>query len=63
LKAALKTTLQTKKDLLPLFEMINSGVYPVYAMIAPAFTSQYGPEVTPGKLRSSIQGNRFCWND
>ncbi len=55
IESCIKNNLTDKKDLLPLFEMINNGVHPVYAMIAPAFTSQYGPEVTPGKLRSAFK--------
>lgn len=55
----IKNNLTDKKDLLPLFEMLNNNA-PVYAMIAPAFTSQYGPQVTPGKLRSAFKQIGFA---
>lgn len=51
----IKNNLTDRKDLMPVFDLINNSDAPVYAMIAPAFTSQYGPEVTPGKLRAAFK--------
>lgn len=36
------------KDVLPALAMVNSGEAPVYAIIAPAFISQFSEKVTPG---------------
>lgn len=42
------------KEVVPIFGMIN-GDRPVYAMIAPAYISQFSPETTPGRLRSAFK--------
>lgn len=47
--------LTDKKDIFPIFELLNKSEKPVYAMIAPAFISQFSEEVTPGKLRSAFK--------
>lgn len=47
--------LTDRKEILPIFETINNGKNPVYALIAPAFISQFSEEVTPGKLRSAFK--------
>jgi iron only hydrogenase large subunit-like protein len=44
---------------LPIFELINNDVAPVYAMIAPAFMGQFSEDVTPGKLRSAFKALGF----
>lgn len=46
--------LAQKSQFVPLIEMLRERTHPVYASIAPAFVGQFGPEVTPGKLRSSL---------
>lgn len=51
----IRENLVDKKDILPVFELLNEGNEPVYAMIAPAFTSQYGENVTTGKLRTAFK--------
>lgn len=56
----IKNNLTDRKDLMPVFDFINNSNAPVYAMIAPAFTSQYGPEVTPGKLRAAFKKLGFA---
>lgn len=56
----IKKNLSDRKDLLPVFDIINNSDSLVYAMIAPAFTSQYGPEVTPGKLRAAFKKLGFA---
>lgn len=43
------------KEVVPIFEIINSGSAPVYALIAPAFLSQFSPDMTPGKLRLAFK--------
>ncbi len=48
------------KDILPTLEDIHSGKGPVYAMIAPAFISQFSDKVTPGKLRSAFKQLGFA---
>ncbi len=47
--------LTASKDILPALAAVRTGDAPVYAMIAPAFVSQFAPEVTPGKLRSAFK--------
>lgn len=47
--------LTASKDILPALAAVRTGDAPVYAMIAPAFVSQFDPEVTPGKLRSAFK--------
>jgi iron only hydrogenase large subunit-like protein len=56
----IRKNLTDKKDILPVFELLNEGTVPVYAMIAPAFTSQYGEDVTPGKLRNAFKKLGFA---
>ncbi len=48
------------KDILPTLEAVNSAKGPVYAMIAPAFISQFSEQVTPGKLRSAFKQLGFA---
>jgi iron only hydrogenase large subunit-like protein len=52
--------LTDRKDLIPIFELLNKSETPVYAMIAPAFTSQFSSEVTPGRLRSAFKRLGFA---
>jgi iron only hydrogenase large subunit-like protein len=44
-----------RNDVLPLIETLQKREVPVYAMIAPAFSGQFGPEITSGKLRSAFK--------
>lgn len=44
-----------RKDIIPLFEALNTQEIPVYAMIAPAFIGQFHSGVTVGKLRSALK--------
>lgn len=48
-----------RKDILPVLELLKQDEQPVYAMIAPAFTSQFSEDVTPGKLRSAFKALGF----
>ncbi len=43
------------KEVLPALEAVNKAEGPVYAMIAPAFISQFSEKVSPGKLRSAFK--------
>lgn len=52
--------LTDRKDILPVCELINNSDAPVYAMIAPAFISQFSEKVTPGKLRSAFKRLGFA---
>ncbi len=55
-----KKDLAERKDLLPIFEMLMHKEAPVYALIAPAFISQFSEEITPGMLRSSFKHIGFA---
>ncbi|MEG6520589.1 [Fe-Fe] hydrogenase large subunit C-terminal domain-containing protein [Desulfotomaculum sp. 1211_IL3151] len=44
-----------KKEFIPLIEVLKNRNIPVYAIIAPAFIGQFGPEVTPGKMRAALK--------
>lgn len=55
-----KQNLVDRKDLLPVLELLNNTETPVYAMIAPAFISQFSEDVTPGKLRSAFKELGFA---
>ena len=46
--------LTEKSQFVPLISLLRNQKGPVYASVAPAFTGQFGPEVTPGKLRSAL---------
>lgn len=48
------------KDILPAMQAIHQKKAPVYAMIAPAFVSQFSNDVTPGKLRSAFKELGFA---
>lgn len=50
-----KKNLVDRKDLMPVFDLLYNTKSPVYAMIAPAFISQFSEDVTPGKLRSAFK--------
>ncbi len=55
IKNCKKHNLTDIKEVVPIFEIINSGDAPVYALIAPAFLSQFSPDMTPGKLRLAFK--------
>lgn len=56
----IKDNLTDRKDLLPLFQLLNNSDEPVYAMIAPAFIGQFNKNVTPGKLRRVFKALGFA---
>jgi iron only hydrogenase large subunit-like protein len=51
--------LKGRKDAVPLLELLRAKQKPVYAMIAPAFSGQFSPEVTSGKLRTAFKSLGF----
>lgn len=42
------------KEVVPIFDHINKGTA-VYALIAPAYLSQFGADMTPGRLRTAFK--------
>ncbi len=46
--------LQEKSQFVPLIQLLREQTGPVYASVAPAFSGQFGVDVTPGKLRSAL---------
>lgn len=55
-----KQNLADRKDIVPLFQLLNESNTPVYAMIAPAFIGQFSDKVTPGRLRSAFKKLGFA---
>ena len=54
IKACGSHNLAEIKEVVPIFTAVNEGK-PVYALIAPAFLSQFGPDMTPGRLRAAFK--------
>jgi iron only hydrogenase large subunit-like protein len=52
--------LTASRDILPALEKLKSSETPVYAMVAPAFISQFSEEVTPGRLRTAFKRLGFA---
>ena len=52
--------LQEKSQFVPLIELLREQTGPVYASVAPAFSGQFGQDVTPGKLRSALLALGFA---
>ena len=46
--------LAEKSQFVPLIQLLRQKTNPVYVSLAPAFVGQFGPNVTPGKLRSAL---------
>jgi len=44
-----------KKEFVPLINLLRDRQVPVFAIIAPAFIGQFGPAVTPGKVRAALK--------
>ncbi|AEG60833.1 [Fe-Fe] hydrogenase large subunit C-terminal domain-containing protein [Desulforamulus ruminis] len=44
-----------KKEFIPLVEVLKDRKVPVFGIIAPAFIGQFGPDVTPGKMRAALK--------
>ena len=52
--------LTASRDILPALAAVHDAKAPVYAMIAPAFISQFSKDVTPGKLRTAFKQLGFA---
>jgi iron only hydrogenase large subunit-like protein len=52
--------LTDRKEIVPIFDLLNNSPVPVYAMIAPAYISQFSTEVSPGKLRAAFKALGFA---
>jgi len=46
--------LAEKSQFVPLINLLKQQTHHVYASVAPAFAGQFGPDVTPGKLRAAL---------
>lgn len=44
-----------KKEFVPLIALLKDRRRPVFAIVAPAFTGQFGPGATPGKMRAAFK--------
>ncbi len=44
-----------KKEFVPLIKLLKDRSVPVFAIVAPAFIGQFGPGVTPGKMRAALK--------
>ncbi|ERT62522.1 [Fe-Fe] hydrogenase large subunit C-terminal domain-containing protein [Megasphaera vaginalis (ex Srinivasan et al. 2021)] len=47
--------LKTKKDIIPVVRELHEYDGPVYALVAPAISGQFGPAVTLGKVRTALK--------
>lgn len=52
--------LTQSRDTLPVLEAVANTGAPVYALIAPAFVSQFSGKVTPGRLRAAFKALGFA---
>ncbi len=55
IKACPEQALSGRKDSLAVLGLLKEKATPVYALIAPAFSGQFSPTVTSGKLRSAFK--------
>ncbi len=51
--------LAANKDVFPVLKAVRGQKRDVYALIAPAFTGQFGEKATPGRLRSAFKAVGF----
>lgn len=58
-KSCDKHNLAEIKEVVPIFEAINAD-QAVYALIAPAYVSQFGPDMSPGRLRAAFKKLGFA---
>jgi iron only hydrogenase large subunit-like protein len=52
--------LTASKDIMPVLEALRSHDGPVYALVAPAFSGQFGDDVSAGKLRTVLKNMGFA---
>ena len=48
-------SLKTSKDIIPVVQELHDYDGPVYALVAPAISGQFGPNVTMGKMRTALK--------
>lgn len=48
-------SLVDKKEFVPVIDLLKDRKTPVFAIVAPAFIGQFGPGVTPGKMRAAFK--------
>ena len=48
-------SLVDKKEFVPLIELLKNRSVPIFAIVAPAIIGQFGPAVTPGKMRTAFK--------
>jgi len=48
-------SLVDKKEFVPLIALLKDRRVPVFAIVAPAFIGQFGPAVTPGRMRAALK--------
>ncbi|MDD4797505.1 MAG: [Fe-Fe] hydrogenase large subunit C-terminal domain-containing protein [Eubacteriales bacterium] len=51
--------LTASRDIIPALKAVRSSKTLVYALVAPAFLGQFGPDITPGKLRNALKAVGF----
>ncbi|MCM1256948.1 MAG: 4Fe-4S dicluster domain-containing protein [Roseburia sp.] len=51
--------IKENREIYPVLKALEEGKQPVYALVAPAFTGQFGREATPGRLRSALKALGF----
>ena len=51
--------IKENREIYPVLQALDEGKRPVYALIAPAFTGQFGEKATPGRLRSAFKALGF----
>lgn len=47
------------RDIIPALQAVRAHQGPTYALVAPAFLGQFGPQMTPGKLRPGLENDRL----
>lgn len=48
-------SLKANKDIIPVVQELHQYDGPIYALVAPAVSGQFGPDVTMGKLRTALK--------
>jgi iron only hydrogenase large subunit-like protein len=58
--ACKEAKLSASKDILAVLDTLRTYDGPVYALVAPAFSGQFGSDVTAGKLRTALKNMGFA---
>lgn len=59
IQACEKGAIMERPQIVPLINLLREAKGPVYAAVAPAFVGQFGPEMSPGKIRSAFKEMGF----